>query len=86
MDSGNIKPAFMSSISVMKSTCGMVRLVPWYPAAVLSYQLVLKLAEILDSKLKTEVLISVYGALCLLLYEADTLIHCFHFVPSVLRR
>ncbi|XP_049419183.1 E3 ubiquitin-protein ligase rnf213-beta isoform X2 [Epinephelus fuscoguttatus] len=54
MDSGNIKPAFMSSISVMKSTCGMVRLVPWYPAAVLSYQLVLKLAEILDSKLKTE--------------------------------
>ncbi|KAG8008845.1 hypothetical protein GBF38_010486 [Nibea albiflora] len=51
---GNIKPAFLSSISVMKSTCGIVRLVPWYQTAVLSYQLVLKLAEILDATLKSE--------------------------------
>ncbi|XP_070782783.1 E3 ubiquitin-protein ligase rnf213-beta [Enoplosus armatus] len=49
IESGNIQPAFMSSISVVKHTCGLVRLVPWYPAAVLSYQLVLRLAEILDA-------------------------------------
>ncbi|XP_028287710.1 E3 ubiquitin-protein ligase rnf213-beta isoform X2 [Parambassis ranga] len=51
-ESGNIKPAFKCSISVVKWTCSIVRLVPWYPAAVLSYQLVLKLAEILEAKLK----------------------------------
>ncbi|XP_073346346.1 E3 ubiquitin-protein ligase rnf213-beta [Pagrus major] len=54
IESANVKPAFMSSISVMKSTCGIVRLVPGYQAAVLSYQLVLKLAEILDAKLRKE--------------------------------
>ncbi|XP_070707447.1 E3 ubiquitin-protein ligase rnf213-beta [Pempheris klunzingeri] len=54
IESGNIKPAFMSSVTVVKSTCGLVRLVPGYRAAVLSYQLVLKLAEILDAKLRKE--------------------------------
>lgn len=58
IESGNINPALKSSISVMKRTCGIVRLVPWYQAAVLSYQLVLKLAEILDAKLMKEVMIS----------------------------
>ncbi|XP_019133291.1 E3 ubiquitin-protein ligase rnf213-beta isoform X3 [Larimichthys crocea] len=52
--SGNIKPAFLSSISVMKSTCGIVRLVSWYQTAVLSYQLVLRLAEILNAEPKNE--------------------------------
>ncbi|XP_051273053.1 E3 ubiquitin-protein ligase rnf213-beta isoform X1 [Dicentrarchus labrax] len=54
IESGNIEPAFMSSLSVLKSTCGIVQLVPWYQAAVLSYQLVVKLAEILDAKLRKE--------------------------------
>ncbi|GLD63194.1 E3 ubiquitin-protein ligase rnf213-beta-like protein [Lates japonicus] len=54
IESGNIKPALMSSISVAKSMCGIVRLVPWYRATVLSYQLVLKLAESLDTAPRTE--------------------------------
>ncbi|XP_036938207.1 E3 ubiquitin-protein ligase rnf213-beta [Acanthopagrus latus] len=54
IEAGSINPAFKSSISVMNSTCGIVRLVPGYQAAVLSYQLVLKLAEILDAKLRKE--------------------------------
>ncbi|XP_069016032.1 E3 ubiquitin-protein ligase rnf213-beta [Embiotoca jacksoni] len=54
IESGNLRPAFMSSVSVAKTTCDIVQLVPWYPAAVLSYQLVLKLAEILDAKLRKE--------------------------------
>ncbi|XP_037610034.1 E3 ubiquitin-protein ligase rnf213-beta isoform X1 [Sebastes umbrosus] len=54
IECGNMKPAFMSSISVLKNTCGVVRLVTWYPAAVLSYQLVMKLAEMLDAKLRKE--------------------------------
>lgn len=58
VESGTIKPAFMSAISVARSTCGIVRLVPDYQAVVLSYQLVLKLAEIQDVKLKKEVIIS----------------------------
>lgn len=49
---GNIQQAFQSSISVMRSTCGLVRLVPDYQPAVLSFQLVLKLAEILDANVK----------------------------------
>lgn len=58
IEAGSINPAFKSSISVMNSTCGIVRLVPGYQAVVLSYQLVLKLAEILDAKLRKEVMIS----------------------------
>lgn len=46
---GNIQEAFKSSISVMRSTCRLVRLVPGYQTAVLSFQLVLKLADILDA-------------------------------------
>ncbi|CAK6965023.1 E3 ubiquitin-protein ligase rnf213-beta isoform X3 [Scomber scombrus] len=46
IESGNMKQAFLSSISVAKSTCTIVRLVLCYEAAVLSYQLVLKMAEI----------------------------------------
>ncbi|XP_060951524.1 E3 ubiquitin-protein ligase rnf213-beta [Limanda limanda] len=49
IESGNVGGAFMSSISVAKSTCRMVRVVPWYQAAVLSHQLVLRLAEVLDT-------------------------------------
>ncbi|XP_026207099.1 E3 ubiquitin-protein ligase rnf213-beta isoform X2 [Anabas testudineus] len=51
IESGNIQPAFMSSISVAKSTCRLVLLIPWYQAAVLSYQLVTRLAEIFDAAL-----------------------------------
>ncbi|XP_051795751.1 E3 ubiquitin-protein ligase rnf213-beta [Acanthochromis polyacanthus] len=54
IESGNIHPVFLSSVSVVKRTCDIVRIVPWYPVAVLSYQLVLKLAEILHAKLKEE--------------------------------
>ncbi|XP_029311958.1 LOW QUALITY PROTEIN: E3 ubiquitin-protein ligase rnf213-beta [Cottoperca gobio] len=54
LEGGNIEPAFLSSISVMWNTCEIVRLVQCYPAAVLSYQLVSKLAEMLDAKLKKE--------------------------------
>ncbi|XP_008298790.1 E3 ubiquitin-protein ligase rnf213-beta [Stegastes partitus] len=53
-ESGNIHSAFKSSIDVMRRTWSIVRLVPWYPTAVLSYQLVLKLAEILAAALKKE--------------------------------
>ncbi|XP_069374050.1 E3 ubiquitin-protein ligase rnf213-beta isoform X2 [Paralichthys olivaceus] len=49
IESGIVDAAFMSSISVVKSTCRIVQLVPWYQAAVLSYQLVLKLAGVLDA-------------------------------------
>lgn len=56
-ESGNIKSVFLSSLSVLKSTCRMVRLVPWYQTVLLSYQLVLKLAEILDAAQRKEVLI-----------------------------
>lgn len=62
IESGNIKPAFESSISVVRSIRRIVRLVPDYQAAVLSYQLVLKLAEILDAKLRKEVLTSLFCA------------------------
>lgn len=48
----------MSSVSVVKSTCRIVRLVPVYQAAVLSCRLALKLAEILDAKLSKEVMMS----------------------------
>ncbi|XP_067343642.1 E3 ubiquitin-protein ligase rnf213-beta isoform X4 [Channa argus] len=54
IECGNIEPALMSSISVAKSTCRFVRLVPWYQAAVLSYQLVLKLAEIVEAALQKQ--------------------------------
>ncbi|XP_068161093.1 E3 ubiquitin-protein ligase rnf213-beta isoform X2 [Antennarius striatus] len=54
IESGNANLALMSSIRVMKSTCTIVRLIHEYQAAVLSYKLVLKLAEIWDSKLRKE--------------------------------
>ncbi|XP_054454921.1 E3 ubiquitin-protein ligase rnf213-beta [Anoplopoma fimbria] len=54
IEGGDIKPAFMSSISVLKYTCQVVRLVQSYEAAVLSYQLVMKLAEMLEAKLRKE--------------------------------
>ncbi|XP_023274609.1 E3 ubiquitin-protein ligase rnf213-beta-like [Seriola lalandi dorsalis] len=54
IESGNIHPAFMSSISVARKTCGIARLVLWHPAVVLSYQLVLKLAEGLDAVLRNK--------------------------------
>ncbi|XP_028423038.1 E3 ubiquitin-protein ligase rnf213-beta isoform X2 [Perca flavescens] len=54
IESGTIRPAFLSSVRVMKSTCAIVRLVQSYHAAILSYQLVLKLAEILDAKQRKE--------------------------------
>ena len=57
IESGNIKLVFVSSISVLTSTCEITRLVQSYHAAVLSYQLVLKLADMMDAKLKKEVII-----------------------------
>ncbi|XP_047465467.1 E3 ubiquitin-protein ligase rnf213-beta [Mugil cephalus] len=50
----DIKLVFLSSINVVKSSCDIVRLVPGYPAVVLSYQLLLKLAEIMESNLRKE--------------------------------
>ncbi|XP_054605449.2 E3 ubiquitin-protein ligase rnf213-beta isoform X2 [Nothobranchius furzeri] len=49
-----VQPAFMSSISVLMHTCRIARLVPWYQTPILSYQLVLKFAEILEVKLRRE--------------------------------
>lgn len=77
IESGNINPALKSSISVMKRTCGIVRLVPGYQAAVLSYQLVLKLAEILDAKLWKEVMISSLCAATALLWSFNSSLLCF---------
>ncbi len=69
-------PAFMSSISVMKSTCRIVQLVPWYQTAVLSYQLVLKLAEILDANLRKEVITLLIDSGCLIM---ELLLQCTIF-------
>ncbi|XP_056152727.1 E3 ubiquitin-protein ligase rnf213-beta [Lampris incognitus] len=49
IESGNIMSVFASGINVVKSTCRMVRLVPLYKAVVLAYQVVLKLAEVVDA-------------------------------------
>ncbi|XP_058476821.1 E3 ubiquitin-protein ligase rnf213-beta isoform X2 [Solea solea] len=54
MECGNVSAALMSSIGVMRSTCRLVRLVPWYEAAVTSFQLVLRLAEVQDAALNKE--------------------------------
>ncbi|XP_028991062.2 E3 ubiquitin-protein ligase rnf213-beta [Betta splendens] len=51
IESGSIKAAFMSSLSVLESTCRGVRLVQCYQPAVLSYQLVLRLAETFHASL-----------------------------------
>ncbi|KAM6896925.1 E3 ubiquitin-protein ligase rnf213-beta [Xenentodon cancila] len=53
-ESGNIEPALMSSISLLRSACSMARLVSQHQVVILSYQLVLKLAEILEAKLRRE--------------------------------
>ncbi|KAI9537488.1 hypothetical protein NQZ68_025345 [Dissostichus eleginoides] len=50
----HLKLVFMSSISVLTNICEITRLVQSYHAAVLSYQLVLKLADMVDAKLKKE--------------------------------
>ncbi|XP_005805466.2 E3 ubiquitin-protein ligase rnf213-beta [Xiphophorus maculatus] len=52
--SGSLQSAFESSISVLKCTCEIARIVPWYQTVVQSLQLVLKLAEILEMKLRGE--------------------------------
>lgn len=57
VESGNIKPAFMSSVSMLQSACAIVRLVPGYQTVVLCYQLVSRLAEAFEAALKKEVLI-----------------------------
>ncbi|KAK5851292.1 hypothetical protein PBY51_002095 [Eleginops maclovinus] len=54
IDTGNIKLIFMSSISLLSSTSSITRLVQSYHAAVLAYQLVLKLADMMNAKLKKE--------------------------------
>ncbi|XP_041671343.1 E3 ubiquitin-protein ligase rnf213-beta isoform X2 [Cheilinus undulatus] len=54
VESGNIKPAFMSSVSVVKNTCRIARFVSGFQSVVLSYQLLLKLAEILEAALRNE--------------------------------
>ncbi|XP_020567705.1 E3 ubiquitin-protein ligase rnf213-beta isoform X2 [Oryzias latipes] len=53
-ESGNSEPALMSSIGVLRNVCAIVRLVPQYRAVVQSYTLVVKLAEILEAKLRKE--------------------------------
>ena len=55
IESGNLESVFMSSIGVARSTCSIVQLVQGYKTVVLSYQLVLMLAEMLDVKLSKEV-------------------------------
>ncbi|XP_054899206.1 E3 ubiquitin-protein ligase rnf213-beta [Poeciliopsis prolifica] len=52
--SGSLQSAFESSISVLKCTCEIARIVPWYQTVVQSLQLVLKLAEIIEMKLRGE--------------------------------
>ncbi|RVE59876.1 hypothetical protein OJAV_G00193340 [Oryzias javanicus] len=52
--SGNSEPAFWSSISVLRNLCEMVRVVPQYRTVVQSFQLVLKLAEIVEAQLEEE--------------------------------
>uniref|UniRef100_A0A3Q2DU59 RING-type E3 ubiquitin transferase n=1 Tax=Cyprinodon variegatus TaxID=28743 RepID=A0A3Q2DU59_CYPVA len=44
-ESGNLQSVFMSSINVLKYTCKIARIVPWYQTVVQAFQLVLKLAE-----------------------------------------
>ncbi|XP_015244846.1 PREDICTED: E3 ubiquitin-protein ligase RNF213 [Cyprinodon variegatus] len=51
-ESGNLQSVFMSSINVLKYTCKIARIVPWYQTVVQAFQLVLKLAEILEMKLR----------------------------------
>uniref|UniRef100_A0A087YL98 Ring finger protein 213b n=1 Tax=Poecilia formosa TaxID=48698 RepID=A0A087YL98_POEFO len=52
--SGSLQSALESSISVLKYTCDIARIISWYQTVVLSLQLVLKLAEILEMKLRGE--------------------------------
>ncbi|XP_037836891.1 E3 ubiquitin-protein ligase rnf213-beta isoform X2 [Kryptolebias marmoratus] len=54
IESGNIQPAFLSSISVVRSICRIARIVPWYQTVVLAYQLLLKLAEMMQVRLRRE--------------------------------
>ncbi|XP_042252605.1 E3 ubiquitin-protein ligase rnf213-beta [Thunnus maccoyii] len=54
IECGNMKQVFTSSINVAKATCTIARLVQCYEAAVLSYQLVLRMAEISDVALRKE--------------------------------
>lgn len=49
-------PTLASSIAVLKCTCDVVPLVQCYQAAVLSYQLVVKLAQMSEAKLRKEVM------------------------------
>ncbi|KAG7491231.1 hypothetical protein MATL_G00000820, partial [Megalops atlanticus] len=51
-DTACVDSLLQCCISIHKSACGMVRLVPGYKAAVTSYQLVLRVAEIQDSILE----------------------------------
>ncbi|XP_046887613.1 E3 ubiquitin-protein ligase rnf213-beta isoform X4 [Hypomesus transpacificus] len=54
LDSGCVLPILLCCFNVLKSTCQMVQLVPFYRTAVLSYQLVLKVAEIHDALAKKD--------------------------------
>ncbi|XP_076008326.1 E3 ubiquitin-protein ligase rnf213-beta isoform X2 [Genypterus blacodes] len=54
IECGHVRPAFISSIVVGVSACRMARIVPCYQLAVLSFQLVLKLAEAVDAALVKE--------------------------------
>ncbi|XP_036391600.1 E3 ubiquitin-protein ligase rnf213-beta-like [Megalops cyprinoides] len=51
-DTACVDSLLQCCISIHRSACGMVRLVPGYKAAVTSYQLVLRVAEIQDSILE----------------------------------
>ena len=52
LDSGCVLPTLLCCLKVLKSTCQMVQLVPFYRTAVLAYQLVLKVAEIHEALAK----------------------------------
>lgn len=59
-ESGNLLQVFLSSSNMVKDTCRMARVVPWYQTVVLSYQLVLKLAGMMEVKLRREVIIFLF--------------------------
>lgn len=68
----------MSSIQVSKSTCLLARTSPQYPAVVLSYRLVLKLAEILEAKLRKEVKLFVFTECIYVTHHLNPVIFVLH--------
>lgn len=82
--SGSLQSAFESSIGVLKCTCDITRIVPWYQTVVQSLQLVLKLAEILEMKLRREV--SIFYLYFLLSANILTVINSLWFSLKKVKR